>query len=202
MLTSVTFSSTSVSMQGSTIASLPNLSFPSIPGEFPFTPSRTSTPGTPSLNIYPFHIPSSPSSSHDTPGPRGLGTESSAKVRLRETPSLRIQGLKQRLRATEAKLSAAAQKHQREHNRLAINTAREASTMQYTQDLAAWEQRAASYEQQLRAQEARLLEVTAENAAVTGELRGALDARGEELASLDGRHGLVLGPLLPARRKP
>lgn len=169
---------------------MPHLSFPSIPGEFPFPSPRSPIPNTPSPSIYPFHIPSSHSpSSHDTSPPPAPASESSAKVRLRETPSLHVQRLKQRLRATEAKLSAASQKHQRSRKRFAIETAREAST-KYARDLAAWEQRAASYEQQLRAQEARLLKVTAENAAVTEELRGALHGREEQLASLQSSlHG-------------
>ena len=95
-----------------------------------------------------------------------------------------MQGLKQRLRATEAKLEAVSQKHRQDHQRLAAETTHKASRTQYARDFEAWEHRAASYEQQLREQEAQLLEVTTESAAITRELREALDMRGEQLASL------------------
>nr|VWO98406.1 Serine/threonine-protein kinase SMU1 (EC [Ganoderma boninense] len=178
---SLTFSSTSMSMQASAMAPMPNIVLPTIPGGFSFS---SPAPNTPPPHMYPINIPSSPSSFHDVPQSSRGASESSAKVRRTEMPSLRVQGLKRRLRATEAKLLAASQKHQRDRQRLAIETAHKASTMQYAQDLAAWEQRAQSYEQQLRAQESRLLAVTAENAAITKELREALHMRGEQLASL------------------
>ena len=116
-------------------------------------------------------------SSPDVPQSPSPASES-AKIRLQEAPSLRVQGLKQRLRSTEAKLETVSKKH-RDRQRLD-----KASTTQYARDRAAWEQRAASYEQQLGAQQSRLLEVTTESAAITTELREALHTRGEELASL------------------
>ncbi|KAI1782700.1 hypothetical protein LXA43DRAFT_1068378 [Ganoderma leucocontextum] len=183
-ITSVTFSSTSLSMQPSNLAS--RHPFPSIPGDFSFPPSLSPAQNTQPPIIYPSIPPSYPSPI-EAPESSARSSESSAKVRLLEAPSIRVENLQRRLRTEQAKSSAASQK-QRQRQRLAIETAREtareATTMQYAQNIEMWEQRAARYEQQLQAQEARLAQVTAEHVAVTNELHGALNARGEQLAFL------------------
>ncbi|KAM5544378.1 hypothetical protein V8D89_002038 [Ganoderma adspersum] len=84
--------------------------------------------------MYPIYIPSL--SSPDVLQSSSSPASESAKIHLQETPSLRVQGLKQCLHMTEAKLEVC----------LAAETTHKASRMQYARDLEAWEHRAANME--------------------------------------------------------